>query len=82
MKTTIVKWGNSQGIRLPKHLLDSAKINEDSTVEVIAENKRIIIKKVERRPRHKTIQERFSNFDGKYESISIDWGEPVSKEVW
>ena len=45
MQTTIVKWGNSQGVRLPKMLLESANIADNDTVDLIAENDSIIIKK-------------------------------------
>lgn len=81
MKTTIVKWGNSQGIRLPKHLLESADINAHDPVEVMAENHRIIIKQADRKP-HKTIQERFQGFTGTYAAETVDWGCPAGKEIW
>lgn len=82
MQTTIVKWGNSQGIRLPKLLLDSVNLSDNDTVEVIAENNSIIIKKSENKRAYKTIQERFRDFNGEYESINVDWGKPVGKEIW
>lgn len=81
MKTTIVKWGNSQGIRLPKHLLESADISEQDTLEVLAENHSIIIKKIDQRPR-KTIQDRFRGFSGTYDAEIVDWGPPAGKEIW
>lgn len=82
MHTTIVKWGNSQGIRLPKLLLDSANLSENDTVEVIAENNSIIIKKSEGKRAYKTIQERFEDFDGEYEPVAVDWGRPAGNEIW
>lgn len=82
MKTTIVKWGNSQGVRLPKHLLESADIREQDTVEIIAENSRIVIKKVDEKPPRKSIKERFKNFRGTYDAEIIDWGEPMGNEIW
>lgn len=30
---------------------------------------------------HKTIQERFKDFDGECEPINIDWGDPVGDEI-
>ena len=81
MRTTIVKWGNSQGIRLPKHLLESAEIGEHDSLELIAENHSIIIKKTEPKAR-KSIQERFEGFTGTYEAEMADWGQPVGKEIW
>lgn len=52
------------------------------TVEVIAEDDRLIIKKSEKKKPHKTIQERFENFKGVYEFEAIDWGKPVGREIW
>ena len=44
MRARIVKIGNSQGIRIPKPLLEQLKINEDVEIEV--ENKQIIIRPI------------------------------------
>lgn len=82
MQTTIVKWGNSQGIRLPKLLLDSVNLTDNDTVEVTAESDKIIIKKANNKEKYKSIQERFKDFDGTYEPIGMDWGKPVGKEIW
>ena len=42
MRARIVKIGNSQGIRIPKPLLEQLKIDEDVEIEV--ENNQIIIR--------------------------------------
>jgi antitoxin MazE len=44
MRARIVKIGNSQGIRIPKPLLEQLKIKEDVDIEV--ENNRITIRPV------------------------------------
>jgi antitoxin MazE len=44
MRARIVKIGNSQGIRIPKPLLEQLKINEDVDIEV--ENNQIVIRPV------------------------------------
>jgi antitoxin MazE len=46
MRARIVKIGNSQGIRIPKPLLEQLKINEEVDIEI--ENNRIIIRPVTR----------------------------------
>ncbi len=81
METTIVKWGNSQGVRLPKHLLESAGIGEQETVEIVAKNNVILIKKIDAK-RRKTIKERFQGFKGAHDAEIIDWGGPVGNEIW
>ncbi|GHT71818.1 multidrug transporter MatE [Spirochaetia bacterium] len=85
MTTAIVKWGNSQGIRLPKAFLQNINISENDTVDVLVENEAIIIKKIYA-PKHKTTKERLVNFYGKNitpeNQVEIDWGKPVGKEIW
>jgi antitoxin MazE len=44
MRARIVKIGNSQGIRIPKPLLEQLKINEDVDIEI--ESNQIIIRPV------------------------------------
>jgi antitoxin MazE len=46
MRARIVKIGNSQGIRIPKPLLEQLNINEDVDIEI--ENNQIIIRPVAR----------------------------------
>jgi antitoxin MazE len=87
MQTTIVKWGNSQGIRIPKAFLQSAQIAENDPVDVILENEKIIIKKSKARL-HKTTRERLIEFYGeKFDQNQegqeeVDWGSPTGKELW
>jgi antitoxin MazE len=80
MQATIGKWGNSRGIRLPKALLEIANLAENDTVEITAEENSLTLTKVE--TRRKTIQERFEGFEGEYDAVTIDWGDPVGGEVW
>ena len=79
MLVQIAKWGNSQGIRLPKTLLDMAGIKPDDELELTAERGRITITPLRA---HRTLEERAAAFGGKlgpYEEY--DWGEPQGREV-
>ena len=83
MQTTIVKWGNSQGIRLPKYLLDSVNLSDNDTVDVTAEGDIIVIRKAEPKRRHRTLKERLEGVDtSKYVWEEWDTGKPVGNEVW
>jgi antitoxin MazE len=87
MQTTIVKWGNSQGIRIPKTFLQNIKVKENDPIDVILEKEKIIIKKSDTK-KHKTTRERLSEFYGvdfdksHTSQKEIDWGAPVGKEIW
>ncbi|MDR1687880.1 MAG: AbrB/MazE/SpoVT family DNA-binding domain-containing protein [Clostridiales bacterium] len=94
MTTTIVKWGNSRGIRLPKPFLENLNLKDNDVVDVFADSETIIIKK-SLTDRHKTLTQRLEEFYGKdiesilkeadesiEQPIVVDWGKPVGEEVW
>ena len=81
MTTTIQKWGNSQGIRIPKILLDTVNWKENEEIVILVEDDKIIIEKAENAKR-KNIKELFEGFEGKYEPIEMDWGSPKGEEIW
>jgi len=80
MIATIQKWGNSQGVRLPKIYLDDLNMAEGNEVEILKQDDFIIIKSTARK--RKTIQELFAEFDSDYTPEEVDWGEPVGREIW
>ena len=88
MYATIQKWGNSQGLRIPKSLLDTAGLRENDRVELKLSEDGITIRKAA--PfRHRTLAERLTDYYGKpVEEITrmdgeeTDWGEPQGKEAW
>ena len=79
MTTTIQKWGNSQGVRIPKILLDTVNWAENEKIVILVEDDKLIIEKAEPR---KNIRELFKDYDGEYEPVQIDWGDPVGDEIW
>lgn len=81
MMTTIQKWGNSQGVRIPKILLDSVKWKENEQIVILVENDKLVIEKANNKKR-KSIKELFENFEGEYEPTEINWGEPKGGEIW
>ena len=87
MYATIRKWGNSQGLRIPKALLDALDLRENDRVELTQTQDSIQIKKAS--ARHRTLEERLTAFYGKpIEEISrlddqeINWGEAAGDEAW
>ena len=79
MTTTIKKWGNSQGIRLPKKALRAARLDENEAVELVADETGIHIQKV-----HKieTLADLFKNYHGDYKPHEWKTGVPVGKELY
>ena len=80
MQSQVKEWGNGQGIRLSKEILKSAGITLNDILDITVSNGIITLSKPFR---HKTLEERAAEFDGKLMiDGEYDWDEPVGKEVW
>jgi len=78
MKTSIVRWGNSQGVRLPKELLEAASLKVGDSVSLTTEEGGVVIRKAAFR--HRTLEERFAGYTGDYRPGEWDTGSPVGEE--
>jgi antitoxin MazE len=77
-QVTIRAWGNSQGIRLPKDVLDEMKLKVSDILEISVEDDKIVLSK---QFRHKSFEERLAEYNGKLTIADFDWGEPKGKEL-
>jgi antitoxin MazE len=82
MVTRIQKWGNSQGLRFSKDLLEEAQIAVGDDVQVSVRGGRIIVEPVTKvRGRHK-LKDLIAKLPRKSRAKEMDWGRPVGKEAW
>ena len=81
MQATIQKWGNSQGIRIPKAFLEALGMMENDLVELSRVDDNIVIKKVKKET-ELTLDDIFEGYEGEVAAEEYDWGSPVGKEVW
>jgi len=88
MYVTLQRWGNSQGIRIPKALLDALDLRENDRVELVQEKDGITVKKAAA-IRHRTLEERLTAFYGKpidqiqrLDDHEVDWGDAQGVEEW
>lgn len=85
--TQLAKWGNSQGIRIPKEILKDLNYsleeidNHEVKFEVTVENGEIILKPKKERTMLDKLFENF-NEDPKDYKVSIEWDESKGQEVW
>ena len=82
MVTKIQKWGNSQGLRLGKQVLEDARIAVGDSVDVAARDGVIVIAPLKRIRGKQSLQELVSRIPGNYKTGEIDWGKPRGREVW
>ena len=78
MLSQVSKLGNSQGIRLPKKILQSAQINHDDEVEIKVMNNMLIITPTSQ----KTLEWYLDGYEN--DPDIYDWGstdEPVGREL-
>ncbi len=82
MVTKIQKWGNSQGLRLAKQVLEEVHFSVGDDVDVSTRDGLIVISRVRRVRGKRSLQELVSRIPKDYKAEEMDWGEPVGQEVW
>jgi antitoxin MazE len=78
MLAKVQRWGNSQGLRLSKQLLEQANIAVGEDIEIVAKKGQIILKKT----RKFDLAEMVSRMPKDYQVQEESFGKPVGKEVW
>ena len=80
----IRKWGNSQGIRLPKHILESCELEVGDTLHVEIKGKKLILSAADKQKRKSQykLDELLAQIPAGFKNDETDWGKPVGKEKW
>ena len=76
----IQKWGNSQGIRIPKKMLETLDLKVNDSISIEEGENCLKIKKVEEKLSN--IEKLFLNYEDEYEKRDLDWDNEVGKEIW
>lgn len=79
MQGTIQRWGNSQGVRISKFVLNMAHMQENDPVEIVPEKGCILIRKVNR---YRNLDELFAGYHDEVSMPEWDYGKDVGVEVW
>lgn len=81
MLATIQKWGNSQGIRIPKKIMDSVGFEENGKIEILEMDGKIIIQKFVHE--YANLDELFEGYEGTCKCSAYDFGEDIGREkIW
>ncbi|MDA3941568.1 MAG: AbrB/MazE/SpoVT family DNA-binding domain-containing protein [Spirochaetia bacterium] len=81
MILTINKWGNSQGIRLPKDLMNKLHVTVGTSLNAEFLEGRVIIEPVSS-PLQYDIHELVKNIPKRQMQSEVDWGKPEGNEIW
>lgn len=80
MEAKILKWGNSDAVRLPKVLLKELKLQTGDSICITREGNKIVLTKIKKQ--YKSLEERFADYKGNFKPTEMDWGKPVGNEIW
>ena len=82
MVTKVQKWGNSQGLRLTKQVLEDAGILVGDDVDVTSRDGVIVIAPVRRVRGKRSLQELVSRIPKNCKGSEMEWGKPLGREAW
>lgn len=82
MQTRLQKWGNSQGIRLPKDLLEEAHLQIGDEVVLVVDHGRIIVEPLTRMRGRYQLKDLLADMPENEQPEEIGWGKPMGKEIW
>ena len=82
MVTKVQKWGNSQGIRFAKAILEDAQIDVGDEVTVSAQAGRIVIEPLNRVRGRYALKDLVAKMPKSGRAEEVDWGAPVGEEAW
>lgn len=80
MESKIQKWGNSNGVRIPKIYLEALNLKADDLVDIQKVDNKIIITKSKRKKI--SLKERIDKYDGPNLCEEFVWDEKVGREIW
>jgi antitoxin MazE len=82
MITKIQKWGNSQGLRIARNILEVARLGVGDEVDVAVQDGIIIVAPIRKiRGRHR-LDDLVARIPADYHASEVDWGEPIGREAW
>jgi len=82
MVTRIQKWGNSQGLRLPKRLLEELRLAVGDEVNVVVRDGVIVIQPHRMRRGAHRLEDLVARIPGDDHPNEVQWGHPVGRETW
>ncbi len=80
MRTRILKWGNSLGMRIPKSFAEEAGVEAGSEVDLSVEDGELIIRP--RRSPSYQLKDLLHAVTSKNVHKEIKTGDPVGREAW
>lgn len=80
MRTKIVRWGNSLGLRIPKSFAEGLGVSDGTPVELSQEEGRLVIRAA--RPKPLSLDDLLEGVKKSNLHDEVETGGPVGGEVW
>lgn len=80
MITTIRKWGNSLGMRIPKNLAKDMQVEEGSSVEISVRKGRLVVTPL--KGKEYSLEELVADIKPSNLHEEVEFGAPIGREVW
>lgn len=77
---TLQKWGNSNGIRLPKDLLEAINLKPDQKIMLTIQGESLILTPI--RPEPSLLDELLADATPENVKSEFDWGDAVGAEIY
>jgi len=82
MVTKVQSWGNSQGLRLNRQVLEEAHISVGDEVDLTVHDGVILIAPARRVRGRCNLKSLVARIPHDFRPQEVGWGEPVGREVW
>ena len=82
MVTKVQNWGNSQGLRLNRQVLEEAHIGVGDEVNVSVRDGLIVIAPTKRLRGHQDLRKLVARIPKGYRTAEVEWGPAAGREAW
>ena len=82
MITKIQKWGNSQGLRISKEVLEKVHMVIGDTIDVKVQKGSILILPIKQLRGKYSLRELVAQMPKNYKPGQEEWGKPIGGEIW
>jgi len=82
MVVKIARWGNSQGLRLSKQVLEDACVSVGDEVNIAVREGLIVVEPLKRARGKTSLRSLVARIPKNYRPQETGWGKPVGREVW
>lgn len=79
-KSQLAKWGNSLAVRLPRQIVETARLKEGDPLNLSVGKDGAVVMRPARRTYR--LEELVSRITPRNRHDETDWGGPVGEEIW